>query len=145
MELNTIWSLVEYLLQLSMLIMIGLYFIFSNTIMRALAKFESGADIMVAINKEILNPTFLMCFFISAAASAYFALFAEGFLATAGAIFFLGTFIITLFFNVPLNNKLRDFDDSNKKEIWQQYLAKWTFWNHVRTISAIVSGLFISL
>ena len=83
--------IVEALLQLSMITMVGLYFIFSNTIVRTLTTLESGAMVMVEINKSILNPVFMGFFILSGIAGLYFFVFTEGLLAIAGLVFFIGT------------------------------------------------------
>lgn len=136
---------VEALLQLSMIIMVGPYFTFSNTIMRALSTRSDGANTMIEINRQILNPLFLVCFCFSGFAGLYFFEFHSGLRSIAGLIFFIGTTLVTVIFNVPLNNKLRDSSQETLANIWQTYLTRWVFWNHVRTASAVVSGLLISL
>ncbi len=141
----TLIAIVEALLQLSMIIMIGLYFIFSNTIMRALSKRHDGANTMIEINQQILNPIFLGCFGLSALAGLYFFLFHTGFQSLAGIVFFTGTTLVTVFFNVPLNNTLRDTPAERVSGVWQTYLVKWVFWNHVRTWCAVGSGLLLSI
>ncbi len=135
-------QIVEPLIQLSMVIMVGLYFIFSNTIMASLKQFESGADVMVEINQVILNPVFMVVFWISGLGSLYLVISAEGLLFISGVIFFLGTTFITVVRNVPLNNQLRD-SGPERAEVWQNYLDKWVFWNHVRSVAAVSSGLLL--
>ena len=135
-------QIVEPLIQLSMIIMVGLYFIFSNTIMSSLKQFESGADVMVAINEVILNPLFMAVFWISGLGSLYLMIFADGLLFISGVIFFMGTTFITVFRNVPLNNRLKD-SGPDRAQVWQQYLDKWVFWNHVRSAAAVTSGLLL--
>ncbi len=135
-------QIVEPLIQLSMVIMVGLYFIFSNTIMASLKQFESGADVMVEINQVILNPVFMVVFWISGLGSLYLVMFAEGLLFISGVIFFLGTTLITVIRNVPLNNQLRD-SGPERAEVWEHYLEKWVFWNHVRSVAAVSSGLLL--
>ena len=64
----------------------------------------------------------------------------EGF---ASLIFIVGMFICTATKNVPLNNKLADFDFNDSKynpEIeWNYYYKNWTKWNHIRTASCFLS------
>ncbi len=134
--------LLEPLIQLSMMIMVGLYFIFSNTIMASLRQFDSGAEVMIQINKVILNPVFMAVFWISGLGSLYLMVFAEGLLAISGAVFLVGTTLVTVVKNVPLNNLLRD-SDSDRPQIWVHYLDKWVFWNHVRSIAAVTSALLL--
>ena len=132
-------------MQLSMIVMIGLYFIFSNTIMSALKKHSSGAEVMVEINEIILNPIFMFFFMGSAASAIYLTIFAEGLIAISGIIFFVGTTLVTVVKNVPLNNRLRDATIQQRPEIWTIYSKDWVFWNHIRSISAIASGFLIVL
>ena len=134
--------MIESLIQLSMIIMVGLYFAFSNTIMPSLKQFESGADVMAEINKVILNPVFLTAFMLSGIGSLYLVIIADGLLAISGAVFLIGTTLVTMVKNVPLNNQLRDAG-KERVQVWQHYLDKWVFWNHVRTGSAAISGLLI--
>lgn len=143
-DLNLI-ALVEALLQFAMIIMMGLYFTFSNTVMRVLSTRSYGANTMIEINRLILNPIFLACFFVSGLAGLYFFVTHSGFQAIAGLVFVIGTTLVTIVFNVPLNNKLRDSTQETLADVWQTYLNKWVFWNHVRTVSAVCSGLLISL
>jgi len=138
-------TIVEALLHLSMIIMVGLYFTFSNIVMRVLSTRSDGANTMIEINRKILNPLFLACFCLSGFAGLYFFEFHSGLHSIAGLIFFIGTTLVTAVFNVPLNNKLRDTSQYSLPDVWQSYLTRWVFWNHVRTASAIVSGLLISL
>lgn len=137
---------VEALAQLSMLSMIGIYFIFSNTIMSALAKVETGAKVMVDINRIILNLGFYTLFFSSAIASIYWILMKDGMSMVAGYVFFIGTFVVTLLFNVPLNNRLLEASSGRYlQDTWKQYLQRWVFWNHVRAACAFAAGVLMLL
>lgn len=140
-----ILSLLESLLKLSIVTMIGLYFIFSNTIMRALAAFEHAAKIMNELNKVILNPWFLTAFFTSAVASVYFLVLGDGLQIIAGGVFLFGNVLVTMVKNVPLNNRLLavDKDHEQLSIMWQQYLKQWLFWNHMRTFSAVIAGALL--
>lgn len=133
---------IESLIQLSMIIMVGLYFIFSNTVMASLGKFESGAEVMVEINKVILNPVFIAVFLASGLGSLYFVVVAEGLLFISALVFLVGTTLVTLARNVPLNNELRDAG-AEREQVWRRYLDNWVFWNHVRTVAAIGSALLL--
>lgn len=145
MSFNII-QIIETLVQLTMIIMVGIYFIFSNTIMTSLKNAELGADTMVEINKVILNPLFMLCFFVSGIGSAYLAIFAQSLLALSGGVFFVGTTLVTVLKNVPLNNRLRDTATQlERTQVWQIYLHKWVFWNHIRSVSAILAALLLLL
>jgi uncharacterized membrane protein len=66
----------------------------------------------------------------------------------AGAIFGVLAAIITIAFNVPLNNHLDNVDPAGLSLTdaageWQAYLSTWTAWNHVRTLTAIVAPVLL--
>ena len=137
-----ILHLVESLIQLSMVIMVGLYFTFSNSIMTCLGKIDSGAGVMVEINKVILNPVFMAVFWISGLGSVYLVITAKGLVFIASLVFLVGTTLVTIVKNVPLTNQLQTAD-AEREQVWQRYLDKWVFWNHVRTVAAISSAMLL--
>lgn len=141
----TLWFLLETAIKLAMITMIGLYFIFSNTIIPALSNADKGADVMVLINKKILNPLFLGCFFSSGVGSLSLFFLSSGLTSAAGIVFFIGTVAVTVVFNVPLNNKLKDASKPELSTVWNEYLSKWVIWNHVRTACGVVSGLLLCI
>ena len=141
----TVLAIVEAMLQLSMIIMVGLYFTFSNTVMHVLSQSCHGATTMIKLNSQILNPFFLTCFSLSGLAGLYFCIFHSGFQSLAGFVFFIGTTLVTVFFNIPLNEALKDARPEELSRFWQTYLDKWVFWNHFRTGCAILSGLLLSI
>ena len=137
-----IFALAESLIQLAMITMVGIYFIFSNTVMSSLKAFESGADVMVEINRVILNPFFMVIFWVSGGGSLYLFFATEGLVAASGLVFFIGTSLVTVVKNMPLNNALRDTTEG-REQIWQTYLNKWVFWNHVRSLTALASSFLL--
>jgi len=50
--------------------------------------------------------------------------------------YFLGTFLVTIVFNVPRNNALAAVaaTSSEGAALWADYLTAWTKWNHLRAI-----------
>ena len=66
----------------------------------------------------------------------------------AGALFyFVGTLLVTMFFNVPLNDALAAVapDSSEGASLWSRYLTTWTNWNHVRTIAALAASALLTI
>lgn len=137
-------------------IMAGVYFTFSAFAMKSLAGINASAGIaaMQSINDVILRSAFMPLFFGTSLASAIAVLLyvvspgVSGgiWMALAGGIYFAGMFLCTIFFNVPLNNKLKDVDPTSTvgEEVWTMYLRVWTRWNHLRTVaSTIACALFI--
>ena len=115
--------ILESFIKLSMVIMIGIYFIFSNTVMPSLKLHESGSKVMIDINRIILNPMFMAIFLISGLGSLYFVLSEEGLLRISGIIFFVGTTVVTIIKNVPLNDQLRDAE-SERDQVWQNLFKR---------------------
>jgi uncharacterized membrane protein len=134
----------------------GVFFAFSAFIMKAFSRIseEHGASAMQSINSTILGSPFMPIFFGTALGSlvlAGVALFrwaepGEKVILAAGATYFVGMFLCTVVFNVPLNNALASVDLSSAEAAvaWHRYLKEWTFWNHARTAASVVAcGLFI--
>lgn len=145
--MSDLTAFIEPFLKLSMISMIGLYFVFSNTVMKALKSMDNGAKVMIEINRVILNPVFMGFFIWSGIAAAWLAIVHEGTVSIAGGIFFLGTIVVTVLRNVPMNNELlaSEHEPEKREVIWKKYLSKWLFWNHVRTITSLISGFLLML
>jgi uncharacterized membrane protein len=133
-------------------VLAGIYFIFSVAVMPALAR-RPEAEAMAAmreINRTILNPAFFAVFFGTPVASAIVAgvaLFDRtgldvAYLVTGGGLALVGAFLVTLVFNVPLNNALEASEpgSSGAAEVWKRYLAVWTVWNHIRAVASLAAA-----
>jgi len=130
----------------------GLFFIFSNTVMKSLDALPPAAAVaaMNSINRVILNPLFLLAFFGTAVLCltvlvVYWPHIAQrgGVLACGGAVIYLvGSIGVTMFFNVPLNNKLAAVPPSGTDLAaqWLAYRVPWTNWNHVRTVASLLAA-----
>jgi uncharacterized protein (TIGR02246 family) len=69
-----------------------------------------------------------------------------GYLLAGSLLYLIGTILVTIACNVPLNDALAAVDPSNADagRVWTNYLKNWTAWNHVRTIAALAAAaLFI--
>ena len=129
-------------------LMAGLYFAFSTFIMQALGSIDrpAGTAAMNAINRVIQRSLFMPLFVGTSLASLALAIIAlsdwNAPAATAmlagGLIYFVGMFIVTMRFNVPLNNALAATDpaDGAQAATWTNYVHRWTRWNHVRTVAS---------
>ena len=134
----------------------GLFFAFSSFVMTALGRLQAptGIAAMQSINVAVLNPGFFTAFFGTAALSVL-ALIAAlmrwsepgSFCLLAGSLLYLiGTILVTMVCNVPLNNRLAAArpDGAEGTNLWRHYLSAWTAWNHVRTIASLAAAaLFI--
>lgn len=130
----------------------GVYFIFHNTIMVVLVE-QDGIQVMNRINQVILNKTFLIIFILSPLSSILLIALglSEGQLnfqtpVIYGALLSILAFLITIRFNVPLNNKLALAVESDPN-IWEHYLEHWANWNRRRyyistlSVAVIAAGL----
>ena len=132
-------------------LMAGVYFAFSAFIMRSFDQLGAAhaADAMNAINEVILRSWFMPLFFGSTVLYAVLSglaifdadLSGRWLLFATGLIYVAGMFLCTVFFNVPLNNRLKDAgsDDNAKVETWTHYFKYWTRWNHLRTVCSLVA------
>ena len=110
---------------------------------------------MNAINIAIVQSLFMPIFLATTAASAALVVTAllrwgePGAIAmvAGGALYVLGMFVVTVIFNVPLNDALAAADPASHEtaSLWARYLTDWTLWNHVRTVSSTAAcALFIA-
>ena len=130
----------------------GVFFAFSTFVMGALAQLPpaQGVAAMQRINVVVLNPLFLGVFIGSAVLSPACIVTAflpwnaprSPLLFGAGVLYLAGTFLVTMAFNVPRNNRLARLDSqsSEASSFWPIYVREWSNWNHVRTAAAIASA-----
>ena len=135
----------------------GVFFAFSSFVMKALARLPSSGGIaaMQSINVVVINPSFLGAFMGTAMLSLGVVGLAlirwshpSAMFFLGGAVcYFVGTFLVTMFGNVPLNNRLAaaSATDPATRDVWDHYLDRWTMWNHVRTVAAMVAALLYAM
>lgn len=129
----------------------GVFFAFSNFVMPAFARLPAAGGIaaMNSINVTVITPTFmtalfgtgLICLALIAAAIMGWSQPGAFWLLAGAVIYLIGNPIVTMVFNVPLNDALAAVDpaSANGAAVWTNYLSDWVMWNHVRTITAIVA------
>jgi uncharacterized membrane protein len=144
-------TIVTLLAALGCALMAGLFFAFSVSVMRGLARIPPAAGIaaMQAINIVILNPVFGLVFFgttavcliVTVAAVVEWHQLASAYLLAGGLLYLIGAFGVTVVFNVPRNNALAVVDPASPggAHAWAGYLVTWTAWNHVRTIASLAA------
>ena len=135
----------------------GVYFAFSAFVMTALGRLDQSAGIaaMNAINVDIVRSLFMPLFLGTTVAGVALAVMgalrfseagAAGMIA-GGGLYVIGMFVVTVVFNVPLNDALAAVQPSSPEAgaVWMAYLKDWVFWNHVRTVASVVaSALFVA-
>ena len=138
-------------------LMAGVFFAFSTFVMKALERLPApqGIAAMQSINVAAITPAFMSAFLGTAGACLILAIFSvlrwsgpdAGFLLAGSLLYFLGSFAVTILFNVPLNNSLDAVDPASAEgnRRWARYVRAWTFWNHVRTVAAIAAAAFLMM
>jgi uncharacterized membrane protein len=135
----------------------GVFFAFSSFIMNALARLPTKAGIaaMQSINVAVINPLFLGVFVGTAAACLLVMIFALArwpspgaiWLLVGGGLYLVGSFLVTVVFNIPMNNALAavESSDADGASQWTRYLTNWTAWNHVRAAAALAAAAALSI
>jgi uncharacterized membrane protein len=130
-------------------VMAGLFFVFSVFMMTALARLGApqGIAAMQSVNIAIINPIFLAVFLGTAILSVIAALAAiwswsaagSGWLLAGSVLYLVGIVVVTMIFNVPLNDALAAADPAGAEgaALWERYLDVWVKWNHLRTVAGI--------
>ena len=130
----------------------GVFFAFSTFVINALARIQptQGISAMQSINITVINPLFMGTFLGTAAACFLLAVYSilrwhqpgATYLFIGSLLYLVGTFLITIVFNVPLNEKLATVDPSSTEgvNLWVSYVANWTTWNHIRTAAALAAA-----
>jgi uncharacterized membrane protein len=149
--MGSLLPILTFLTALGSGLMAGFFFSFSACVMGALGRIQPTAGIaaMQSINIVVLNPLFLGTFFGTAILSVVLAILAlvgwsepgADYLLAGSLLYFVGTFLVTIMFNVPLNNRLAAVkpDGAEGKAVWTHYLSVWTAWNHVRTVASVAA------
>ena len=131
----------------------GVFFAFSSFVMGALARLPpaQGIAAMQSINIVVINPVFLLAFMgtaVGCGALAVLSLLAwttpGGIYVLAGcALYLIGTILVTMACNVPLNDRLAAINASSAEgaALWAHYVQRWTAWNHVRTAAALAASV----
>lgn len=131
----------------------GVFLAFSDFVMTSLAKAEPAGAIqsMQIINREVFRTIFMVLLLGMSGVSPMMIVYAivndlgdaRNWIVAAGTLFFVGTFIVTLIFNVPMNNRLDpiQFDSDEAATYWLQYVPVWRFWNWVRAIASALASI----
>jgi uncharacterized membrane protein len=135
----------------------GVFFAFSTFVMPALARLQpsQGIAAMQSINIAAINPLFMLAIFGTAAACLFLAISAllnwqqpgAVYLLVGSLLYLIGAVLVTVFFNVPLNDALAiaDPNSANGTSLWNSYLTHWTNWNHLRTVAALAGAALFTL
>lgn len=151
----TLANVALVLTALTTALMTGLFYAWSCSVMLGFARLSDKEFIsaMQATNRAIQNPVFFAAFFGAPIFLPICAFLHYGeprfwYLLAAAIIYLLGTFGVTVFGNVPLNNMLDRFDleSASEEETGRQRLNFEGLWNNlntIRTVSSMLALIFV--
>ena len=106
---------------------------------------------MNSINVAVINPWFMAVFMGTPVLCVIIAIMAvlrwsepgSLLVLAASGIYIVGSFGVSMFFNVPLNDALAAATPTSSEgaALWARYLTQWTWWNHVRTALPLLAML----
>ena len=135
--------------------MAGVFFAFSTFVMKALARLPANEGIaaMQSINVAAVNSWFLAAFLGTSAACLLVIVAAiiqwtdpsTAFLLPGALTYLAGCLLVTMVFNVPMNDNLAALSPAapDRAARWDDYLANWTTWNHVRTAASLAASALL--
>jgi uncharacterized protein (TIGR02246 family) len=149
--------LVTFVAALGSGLVAGIFFAFSNFVMKSLARVPpaQGIAAMQSINVVVLNRWFFALFFGTAVCCLALAITSflrwqkpgAGYLLVGSLLYLIGTILVTIACNVPQNDALAALDptSSDAGRVWTNYLKNWTAWNHVRTGAALAAAALFTI
>jgi uncharacterized membrane protein len=135
----------------------GVFFAFSSFVMPALKRLPPahGIAAMQSINKLAVTPAFMTALVGTAVACLGLAAWAvismgerPAALVLAGsALYLVGAIGVTIARNVPLNDRLATLHPQGPAAAgrWDEYVTKWTAWNHVRASAALTAAATLTI
>ena len=135
----------------------GVFFAFSTFVMPALKRLvpAHGIAAMQSINELAVTPAFMTALFGTAVACLGMVAWAAissgeqptALVLTGGALYIVGTIGVTIACNVPLNDRLAKLHPQGADAAgrWDEYVAKWTAWNHVRAAAAFAASATLTI
>lgn len=138
-------------------LMAGVFFAFSAFVMKALGRLAPPQSIaaMQSVNVAAVAPLFMTALFGTAAACLFLAVWSlrhwqqpgSAYLLAGSLLYLIGTVLVTIVFNVPLNDALARVEPGSATGagLWASYLARWTAWNHVRTAAALAAAASLTI
>ncbi|HLQ83864.1 MAG TPA: anthrone oxygenase family protein [Pseudogracilibacillus sp.] len=136
----------------------GTVFAYGNSVMPGLKHADDRTFVLSIrhLTSSVANPMFLMFSNGALVTQIGFVILAiilqksnAVILGSVALVFYVATLLITFLGNLPLNKAIINADiptnDSKWNELRVQFESRWTFWNHARTITCIISVSLIIL
>lgn len=138
-------------------LMAGVFFAFSIFVMAGLARLPSaqGLAAFQSINRTASHPLLMAALFGTALACVVLVVWMVsnrsepgfGWVLAGSASYVLGGLAVTIVRNVPMNLAVERLsaDDPAAAARWTSYAARWTRWNHVRTLAALGAAALLTV
>ena len=136
----------------------GVFSAFSEFVIAGLLRAApaGGIEAMQQINRTVIRTQFVAGILLITPLSIVFAIYGwsneEGLARTAllfaPIVYVPSVFLMTLFGNVPMNNRLDRLDPTapDAEPYWRHYGRLWTRLNHVRTLGSVVTaGIYLAV
>lgn len=137
----------------------GLCFTWGNAITPGISKLNNLQYLSAfqAMNRSIINPTFMVVFFGPILVQVWSAIQASGqsnqqfwLITVAAVLYFAGLILVTIFGNVPLNEMLDathlDSVNTNQlKTLRTQFEGPWNLYHSIRTLSALIAFILLTI
>lgn len=132
-------------------LMAGVFFAFSGFVMKGLGRVPANEGIaaMQSINQVVPGSAFGAAFMITpiiCLAAMFAAIWQRSetggiYILAGGIIYLVTSLLVTLVFNVPLNDSLAAIPANSPEgaAYWSVYQNSWNWWNHVRMIGSLAS------
>lgn len=149
-------ELLLILIQISVIayaLVAGVFLPFSEFLLASLTDVSQagGIQAMQIINRRVMPTIFMVLLIGMSAASPLlvgYALLggvgpAAPWIAAGGMIYFVGTFVVTMVFNVPMNIRLDRLDTQGPEAAshWAHFASRWGFWNWVRASASALAAV----
>ena len=133
----------------------GVFFGFSGFVMKALARLRppQGIAAMQSINIVAVTPVFMTALFGTAVTCVVVGIGAvtdwqgvrSAYVLTGSLSYVIGSIVVTIACNVPLNNALAGLDPKGSDALvfWPRYVRHWTAWNHLRAFSGFAAAALL--
>jgi uncharacterized membrane protein len=135
----------------------GVFFAFSTFVMPALARLPAaqGVAAMRSINVCAITPSFMAAMFAPLLAGIGLAIWAAlswdeagaPWLLAGGVLYLLGTIVVTMAANVPMNDALvaMEPESAPAAEYWPRYVRVWNAWNHLRGAAGLAAAALLTV
>jgi uncharacterized membrane protein len=133
----------------------GVFFAFSSFVMQALARMPPAQAVaaMQSINVVAVTPVFMTALFGTAVTCVVVGIGAvtdwqgvrSAYVLTGSLSYVIGSIVVTIACNVPLNNALAGLDPKGSDALvfWPRYVRQWTAWNHLRAFSGFAAAALL--